>query len=530
MLIELTLLSVGGLAGLWKYTQSKQLTSQPPAKTKTNHSFSLSRLVQDLRDTTQATSQQALQLDIDPKRRQAMAAEQQKNRRKMLYSLGATGLALLGSLYPVFTIAGIAAVLYLSREMFILIYKDFKRGHYLSVYLLGLMMTLAMIATGNIVLAAFAGFLGSFFAGIINRLEDNSQQQLISVFSGHPEQVWLLRDGVEVQVDFHTLQAGDLVIVNAGEVIPADGYIHSGEGQIDQHLLTGESKPVEKSVGETVFAATLLLSGRLAIEVTTAGNETMAAKIGDVLNQTQSYKNTLMTRGRKMADRFLPVQIGISATTLPLLGPSAAVAVMWSNLGGIMAPLGSLSVLSYLKILSRQNILVKDGRIFESLRQVDTVVFDKTGTLTLEQPTVGAIHPLNGFDELTVLKYAAAAEYRQPHPIAKAILAKAAAAQVTLPTMETASYEVGYGIQVRVEGQLIRVGSARFMQREGIDAPAELSPIQQQAEQHSHSLLLSVANWPGYWKCTPPFAPKLPVSSNTSNNGASNFTSSLATM
>jgi len=491
MLIEILVL--GSAVVLWNSRQSKQLVSDSEQKTLVNKTavrpFNVRRLLREIHHTIKAQGREQLQVDIDPQRRQAMVAEQRKNRREMLFSLGATGLALLGNVYPLFTIIGAVAVLYLSKESFFLIYKDFKRGHYLSVYLIGLAMTLGMIATGHLALAAFSGVMGSFFAGIINRLEEDSQQQLISVFSGHPEQVWLLRDGVEIQVDFHKLQAGDIVIIHAGEVIPADGCIQSGEGRVDQHLLTGESEAVEKTVGEVVFASTLLLSGRLAIEVSTAGNETMAAKIGEVLNQTQSYKDTLMNRGRMIADRFLPVEMGIAAVTLPLLGANSTLAVLWSNLGGIMAPLGSLSVLSYLQILSRQQILVKDGRIFESLRQVDTVVFDKTGTLTLEQPTVGMIHTLNDFEVYTVLRYAAAAEYRQPHPVAKAIIAKAQAEQIDLPALDEAGYEVGYGIKVMVEGRLIRVGSARFLEREGIEAPTELQVIEQQAEAESHSLI-----------------------------------------
>lgn len=485
MLIELALLGSGATI-LWKRrkSRSRQLIK------KTSHPFSSRRLIKDLHHAIRADGREQLQLDIDPERQQALAQEQQNNRRKMLYSLGATGLAVIGNVYPVFAIAGAVAVLYLSKEVFTLIHKDFKRGHFLSVYLVGFITILGMIATGHLILAALTGVMASFFASIINRLDNNSQRQLINVFSSHPQQVWLMRDGIEIQVNFQNLKAGDLIVVNAGEVIPVDGIIHDGEGQVDQHMLTGESRPVEKLQGEVVFASTLLLSGRVIIEVATAGNETMASKIGDVLNQTQSYKDTLINRGQKTADRLLPIELGVSAITLPLLGPTAALTILWSNLGTMMAPLGSLSVLNYLHILANHNILVKDGRVFESLRQVDTVVFDKTGTLTLEEPTVGNIHTLNGFDQTTVLRCAAAAEYRQPHPVAKAILSKAKAEDIQLPNVEEASYKVGYGIQVTVEGQVIRVGSARFMKREGIfTSQEELALINQHAEQESYSLV-----------------------------------------
>ena len=497
MLVSLLLLG-GGATVLWhqiqhqkKPAQTKKFTQRclGSAPSGSVSSFDLSRLLKDIRNAMKADGREQLQLDIDPKRKALMEQARQQARRHLLWSVTAIGLILLRNIYPIFTLAGTLAVLYLSRTMFFLIWNDFRRGHYLSLYLLGIVMLLGMIATGNLVLAALGGAIGSFFAEVINRMEEASQQQLINVFAEHPKRIWLLRDGVEVEVDFHTIAPGDEVVVNTGEVIPADGRIKIGEGQVDQHLFTGESRPVEKTTGDLVFASTLLLSGRLVVAVEQAGNATVAAKIGKVLNQTQNYKDTLMNRGRKISDSWLPVNLGITAITLPVLGSQAALTTMFSNLGSTMSATGPLTVLSYLQILSRHSILIKDGRVFETLREVNTIVFDKTGTLTLEQPTVGAIHVLDGFDEKTVLRYAAAAEYRQPHPIAKAILAKVASEQLDLPQPDEASYEVGYGIRVTMEGQEIRVGSARFMEQAGIDVPDTVHAIWRQAEVESYSLI-----------------------------------------
>jgi Cu2+-exporting ATPase len=497
MLLEILILGSG--VAVWNKinplpkTLGKQRNIQKREK-KLVHPLRPKQLIRDIRRTLKDEERQELQVDIDPEQRRELEKEQRKNRREMRLSAGAFSLTVLSGWVPMFTGAGILAVLYLSGETFRLILRDFRRRHYFSVYLIGLVTTLGTIFTGHLVLAALAGMMGSFFARIINRLENDSQQQLINVFNDHPEQVWLFKDGVEIQVDFHSLEAGDTVAVNAGEVIPADGRIRSGKGQVDQHLLTGESKPVEKSVKDRVFASTLLLSGRLEIEATATGNATTAAQISDVLNRTQSYKDTVISRGRKISDRLLPFKLGGAAITLSLLGANAALAVMWSRVGGIMAPAGSLTVLSYLQLLSRRSILVKDGRVLESLREVDTIVFDKTGTLTLEQPTVGEIHPLNGFSRETVLRYAAAAEYRQPHPVARAIIARAEEEQIVLPDLEDASYDIGYGITVTTEGREIHVGSARFLEREGIKPPSELQALQWQAETESHSLIYVAIN------------------------------------
>lgn len=492
MLIELTLLG-GGVMAYWTKGNKRKNKSTAQAKVLTQKNqqkgFSAKKLLHDFKTATLGDERQQQQLTLDPDRQANIQKSDKEANRNLVLSTGATGLALLGAVYPIFRIFGAGAVLYLARDVFRLIWRDFKKGHFLSVYLLGAVMVIGMIATGQLVLAAFAGVVGGFLMKIVKKAEESSEKQLINVFSGHSTRVWIEKDGVEIQVDFNTLQKGDCVIVNAGEIIPVDGVIQTGLANIDQHILTGESQPVERAVGDKVFASTLLLSGRIAVLGETAGEETVAAGIGQVLNKTQNYKDNLMARGQKIADRFLPVEIGLGAVTWIALGPSSALAMMWSSLGSNMAIAGPLSVLNYLQILSRQGILIKDGRVFESLRQVNTIVFDKTGTLTLEQPNVGQIYTIEDYTESTVLRYAAAAEYRQPHPIAKAILAKAEELKLTLPTMDDACYEMGYGIQVRVEKRLIQVGSQRFMQQKQIDIPETVTPIQQEAQEKGYSLI-----------------------------------------
>ncbi|MEK7991674.1 MAG: heavy metal translocating P-type ATPase, partial [Thiotrichaceae bacterium] len=368
-------------------------------------------------------------------------------------------------------------------------FRDFKRGHFISTYLVSTILMIGMIATGQLILAAMAGLLGGFLVKLMRRTEQNSQQQLINVFAGHPNQVWLERDGVEIQIGFDGLQIGDVVIVHAGEVIPVDGKIKVGSASIDQHVLTGESEPVDKGIGEDVFASTLVLAGKINIQVETAGEETVAANIGRVLNNTSDYKDTLMLRGRKIADSLLPIELGLGAVTLVALGPIPAMGVLWSGLGYRMIMNGPISVLNYLQILARKGILIKDGRVLESLSKVDTVVFDKTGTLTQEQPTITAVHLFADYDESQILYYAASAEHRQTHPVAKAIIEKAQTQNITLSAPENTSYEVGYGIKVEVEQKTICVGSARFMQREQLNMPEQLDDLQQQAETFGYSLI-----------------------------------------
>lgn len=483
MLIELAILS--GSAILWKKIKHKKAGKD----NKEPHTFNGKQLVSDLKSALVGDERRELQESLDSDLNSVKEAQKRRSGRNIVLSTGALGLAILGTASPAFYLLGSAAVIYLGRHVYQATWNNLKRGHVISVHLVSAILVLGMIATGQLVYSALAAVLSGFMVSLIKRAEDSSQKQLINIFSEHPKKVWVEKEGVELQIDFESVQKGDIVIVQAGEVIPVDGVIHAGSANIDQHILTGESQPVDRGEGESVFAATLVLAGRIRILVETAGEDTVAANIGNVLNNTKSYKDHLMLRGQKVADSLLPVELGTSLLTLGLLGPLPALAVLWSGLGYRMIMFGPISVLNYLQILSRNGILVKDGRVLESLRNVDTMVFDKTGTLTEEQPTIGAVHLLANYDEKQVLYFASSAEHRQTHPVAQAIIDKAEALGVQPAIPDDTTYEVGYGIRVQLEQQILRVGSARFMEREGLALPEQTHILQQQAEEYGHSLI-----------------------------------------
>jgi len=501
MILETALLSAafGALTARWQDRRAKRLAAAararpaPPPRARPAapppRGATVRAVLADLKTAISGTERQQQQMSIDDDMRVRMKQFQAAaNRNAALYGIAA-GVAVLGAFVPSLSLLAAGAVLYLTRDIFIELWRDLRRGHVLSLYLMGSVMTVGMLLSGQVLLTAFWGVLGNLMATVLKRAETSSQKQLIEVFAGHPAKVWVARDGLELEVDFATLAPGELVVVGAGEVIPVDGIIAQGQASIDQQALTGEGRPVERGPGERVFAATLVLTGRIQVQLEASGAQTVAAGIGSVLNRTENYTENMMARGREVAERLLPVQLALGALTWPLQGSKAALAVLWSGLGGQMGLLGPLSVLNYLQFLSRAGILVKDGRVLESLRQVDTVVFDKTGTLTLDQPTLHAIHCAGEPDPETVLRLAAAAEQRQPHPLARAILSAAAERGLVLPTVDAAGYSAGYGLQVQIDGHRVLVGSARFLAREGIAPTAELAEIEAAAAERGHSLV-----------------------------------------
>ena len=402
---------------------------------------------------------------------------------------GAVGLGLLAPVSPWFYVAGSAAVVYLALALIGVIAADLRRGRLLTAQTVTLMLVVGMLLSGHLVAAAIGALGAGLVSKLILRAESASQGRLIDVFSARPQSVWVAHNDVESQVPFAALKPGDIVVVHAGEVIPVDGTVAEGAASVDQHLLTGESQPVDRGPGEPVLAATLVCAGRIGVRVETAGEATVAAGIGRLLEHTRGYSDTLVLRGRRIADRLTPVELAAGLGTMALLGPTAGLGVLWSGLGYRMIALAPISVLNYLQVLSRAGILIKDGRVLEALRDVDTLVFDKTGTLTLEQPTLCRVHRFGDLDEDALLRLAAGAEHRQTHPVAHAILEQARARGLVPAVPDDASYQVGFGIRVRIEGRLVRVGSLRFMRREGLAPPAKAETVEEGARERGHSLV-----------------------------------------
>jgi Cu2+-exporting ATPase len=321
--------------------------------------------------------------------------------------------------------------------------------------------------------------------------EDDSKKKMLNLFGTQPRSVWVRTDdGVEVEIPFEALQRGDIVMVSAGQTIPVDGVITTGSASIDQHKLTGESQPFEAGVSDSVLASTIVLAGKIGIRVSKTGEETVAMQIGKILDQTASFKNSLQSGGEVIADRLALPTLGLSALFLPIFGYSGAVAVLTNEFGYKMRIFAPASMLTFLNIASQEGILIKDGRSLEISNQVDTVVFDKTGTLTLEQPTIGKIHTYHGYCEEEILRYAAAAEDGQTHPIAKAILTAANERELAWPKMVNAKYEMGHGIQVNLSDRVIRVGSEKFMVMNNIEIPIEAKHVQEYCHKHGDSLVM----------------------------------------
>ncbi|MEM7535096.1 MAG: heavy metal translocating P-type ATPase [Chloroflexota bacterium] len=421
-------------------------------------------------------------------------AEKAVNRQFAIAS-GNLALAGISLFYPPLLWVMVAISIYSTIPFYTMAYKAVIRNRRMSSYVLDALLFTGELVGGFFYTQVITVWFSLLGLKLLALSEHTCKQSLSNLFDAPPRSVWVVTDDgsgstVEVEMPFETLQRGDIVMVSAGQTICVDGVIASGFASIDQHKLTGESQPVEKGVGAEVLASTIVLAGRIGVCIDKTGEETVAMQIGKILDQTVDLKGSLQSQGEAMADKLALPVLGLGILFYPLFGLSSAIAVFTNEFGYKMRLFAPASTLIFLNIASHRGILIKDGRSLELLQQVDTVVFDKTGTLTLEQPTVGQIHTYHGYDQNEILRYAAAAEDGQTHPIAKAILAAAKEQALVWPKIVDAKYEMGFGIQVNLSDRVIRVGSDKFMAMNDIHIPNEVKQVQSRSHEDGHSLVL----------------------------------------
>ncbi|MBX3010157.1 MAG: heavy metal translocating P-type ATPase [Caldilineaceae bacterium] len=408
-----------------------------------------------------------------------LSAEEHMINRNLFASAASLGLAAAGMfVYSPLALLSIPFTLYASVDVLRTAKDTLVQERRLSHATLDATVILSALASHYYLASALASL--TYYTGhkLMAMTEDNAEQTLRTIIGEQTRVVWRLVNETEVETPLEELHLGDVVVVGAGDTIPADGTIVKGIASIDQRMLSGEGRPVEKSTGDPAYAGTVILAGRLYIEVERAGADTVAAQIGEVLRRTADYKSSIQARGERLSDESVLPTLGLSAITFAVLGPSSAVAVIGANYAEILRVVSPLGMLNFLAMASRQGILIKDGRALELLEQVDTVVFDKTGTLTLDQPHVAHIYTWNGLSEEELLRVAAAAEARQSHPIAKAIVQAAQERHLVLPAIDESRYDIGYGIKVDVAEQTVHVGSLRFMELAGIPVTGEIHALQ----------------------------------------------------
>ncbi len=296
-----------------------------------------------------------------------------------------------------------------------------------------------------------------------------STRQALDLLDSLSKFAWVDRNGTKEQILVEQVNPGDVVIVYPGEQIPVDGKILRGKASIDQQKLTGESMPVTREVGQTVYASTLIREGQLYILTERTGSDTRAGQSVKLVEDAPVYDTRMENHAAQLADKAILPALLFSGGVLLSTGSMARAASILTLdfMTGIRVSVPT-TVLASMTAAAQRGILIRSGRSLEQLAEVDTVVFDKTGTLTQGDVVVAGVRTVNGSAPQRLLELAAAAEKRLTHPVAIALVDYAREQKVRQLRRGKWDYKVGLGVRAKIEGENVLVGSARFLQSENI--------------------------------------------------------------
>ncbi|MDT4763223.1 heavy metal translocating P-type ATPase [Sphaerochaeta sp. PS] len=314
-----------------------------------------------------------------------------------------------------------------------------------------------------------------------------------------PATATILKDGKQVVVDASLVVVDDLVMVKPGEKLPVDGVVISGSSSIDESLLTGESIPVEKTLGSTVYAATLNTTGTLHYRASKVGSDTALANIIELVQQAQGSKAPIARIADKISGVFVPIVMGISVLTFLawfLTGTPFDTAIIRAVSVLVIACPCSLGLATPIAIMvssgkgAKLGILFRHAAAIEQFKDVKTVLFDKTGTLTEGKPVVT---DLLAKDRNELLRIAAILENSSEHPLSKAVVSKAMELKLPITEVEAFKAVVGKGIEGKVEGRPVQIGNLAMMADNNIAvSKEEQTQLEKLADQGKTPLLVAL--------------------------------------
>ena len=291
-------------------------------------------------------------------------------------------------------------------------------------------------------------------------LDDLARSMALNV-----DKVWVRAEGGEVLVPLTKVHTGDEIVVRSGNMIPLDGTVVEGEAMVNQAALTGESMPVRKIEGSTVYAGTVVEEGECVFVAKAEGGANRYDKIVSMIEESEKLKSSTENRALQLADRLVPWCLAGTVATYALTrNVTRAISILMVDFSCALKLSMPLAVLSAMRECGNYHITVKGGKYLEALAKADTIVFDKTGTLTRATPQVVQVIPFSGCEEREVLQLAACLEEHFPHSMANAVVRAAKERGISHEEMHSeVEYIVAHGIASRVGGQRVVIGSHHFV-------------------------------------------------------------------
>ncbi|MGI8726784.1 MAG: heavy metal translocating P-type ATPase [Solirubrobacterales bacterium] len=315
-----------------------------------------------------------------------------------------------------------------------------------------------------------------------------------------PREARVERDGETIEIPIEEVRRGDVLAVRPGERIPVDGEVTGGSSAVDESMVSGEPLPVEKVLGDEVIGATVNGTGTLRFRATAVGSETMLAQIIALVEQAQGSKAPIQRLADRVAGVFVPAVIAIAALAFAawlLLGPDprltfaliTAVSVLVIACPCALGLATPLSVMVGTGKGAQNGILIRSAEALERAHEIEVVAVDKTGTITEGRPTLTDLETLGELREEELLRVAAAAEASSEHPIASAIIEAAEGRGLELPPTERFDSITGGGLEARVDGHEVLVGTSRLLTGRGVDT-TPLAPATERLEREAKTAML----------------------------------------
>ena len=316
-------------------------------------------------------------------------------------------------------------------------------------------------------------------------LDDLARSMALNV-----DNVWVRSQGTEVLLPLTKVQPGDEIVVRSGNMVPLDGTVIEGEAMVNQAALTGESMPVRKAKGATVYAGTVVEEGECVFLAKAAGGANRYDKIVAMIEESEKLKSSTENRALELADKLVPWCLAGTVVTYALTrNVTRAISILMVDFSCALKLSMPLAVLSAMRECGTAHITVKGGKYLEALAKADTIVFDKTGTLTRATPQVVDIIPFSNSEKDDVLRLAACLEEHFPHSMANAVVRAAREQGLAHEEMHSeVEYIVAHGIASRVGGERVVIGSYHFVfEDEHCIVPAdEQEKFDQMPAEYSH--------------------------------------------
>ncbi len=311
------------------------------------------------------------------------------------------------------------------------------------------------------------------------RARGQTSEAIKKLIGLQPKTALVLRDGEEREVPIEDVQVGDFIMARPGERVPVDGIVRQGYSSIDESMITGESIPVEKKVGDEVIGATINKTGSFQFEATKVGKDTTLSQIIRLVDEAQGSKAPIQRLADIIASYFVPIVISIAIITFIIwyfLGPAPALTFALLNFVAVLiiACPCALGLATPTAIIvgtgkgAEQGILIRSAEALERSHQIKTVLLDKTGTLTQGEPAVTDIIAVPSFSQEEVLRLAASAEHGSEHPLGEAIVRAASEKKLELAPVSDFNAVPGHGVEALVEGKKLLLGNLRLITDRGL--------------------------------------------------------------